>query len=175
MFRRTFVSTTHGCVLIFSFPAPSTDQWIKLDGRYKLNDFNLARFLTWNATKEENCNVASGYSGGRYQAPEQFIEESPRTDKIDIFSLGNVLGFLLTNEEPFEDVSADSAEDKVTQGEIWKITNAAILNSTHPFDVNVQKAMEMCLQFEPTKRASAQEVADFLQKALDEYNASKQQ
>jgi serine/threonine protein kinase len=37
------------------------DQWILLDGRYKLNDFNLARFLTWDPEKQQNCNVASGY------------------------------------------------------------------------------------------------------------------
>ena len=176
------------------------DQWILLDGRYKLNDFNLARFLTWDPVKQQNCDVASGYSGGRvscyrknrhvhvtvsfssltsaltlqYQAPEQFIEKSPRTEKIDVFALGNILGTLLTQEYPFPEVSYDDGvEDVVTEGAIWKITDPDILNSEHPFDVNVRKAMEMCLVFEPEKRPNAQEVADFLRNALSEYQKSK--
>lgn len=41
------------------------DQWIKLNGKYVLNDFNLAKFITYNEEKGEYCNQASGYSDGR--------------------------------------------------------------------------------------------------------------
>ena len=41
------------------------NQWIYLDGMYKLNDFNLARFLSWDPVKKKNCHYASGYSEGR--------------------------------------------------------------------------------------------------------------
>lgn len=41
------------------------DQWIKLNGRYVLNDFNLAKFIAYNEEKQEYCNQASGYSDGR--------------------------------------------------------------------------------------------------------------
>jgi len=149
------------------------DQWIKLNGKYVLNDFNLARFLTWDPVEQENCNVASGYSGGRYQAPEQFLEESPRTEKIDVFALGNIFGYLLTEESPFPDWSSDSVEDAVSEGVIWNITDPKILRSKHPFDINVRKAMEMCLKFAPEERPGAQEVADFLRDKLKEYRQTK--
>lgn len=41
------------------------NQWIYLNGRYMLNDFNLAKFLTWNPEKKRNCGRATGYSSGR--------------------------------------------------------------------------------------------------------------
>lgn len=41
------------------------DQWIKLNGKYVLNDFNLAKFIAYNEEKGEYCNQASGYSDGR--------------------------------------------------------------------------------------------------------------
>lgn len=41
------------------------DQFIKLNGKYVLNDFNLAKFITYDEEKGEYCNQASGYSEGR--------------------------------------------------------------------------------------------------------------
>jgi serine/threonine protein kinase len=149
------------------------DQWIQLNGRWVLNDFNLAKILTWNPVEQENCNVASGYSGNRFQAPEQLNEDSPRSEKLDVFALGNMLGFLLTQDGPFPDLSGDSVEEEVAKGRIWKITDPKILKSKHPFDVNVRKAMEMCLVVDPKKRPSAQTVADMLRKALSKYKKSK--
>jgi hypothetical protein len=40
-------------------------QWLQLDGMYKLNDFNLARFTSWNPERKQYCGTASGYHGGR--------------------------------------------------------------------------------------------------------------
>ena len=41
------------------------NQWIKFDGRWMLNDFNVAKFLSWDPQKKKNCRFASGYSEGR--------------------------------------------------------------------------------------------------------------
>jgi hypothetical protein len=56
---------------------------------------------------------------------------------------------------------------------MWEITDPEILESNHPFDVSVRKAVEQCLVFDPEKRPHAQKVSDLLRKALDEYNQSK--
>ena len=42
----------------------SPDQWILIDGVYKLNDFNLCRFLTWNPEQKQYCGYSYGYSEG---------------------------------------------------------------------------------------------------------------
>ena len=39
--------------------------WIHLDGMYKLNDFNLAKFLSWDTKQNQYCGNATGYSRGR--------------------------------------------------------------------------------------------------------------
>jgi hypothetical protein len=41
------------------------NQWIHLDGMYKLNDFNLCHFLAWNASSNDYCGTTYGYSEGR--------------------------------------------------------------------------------------------------------------
>lgn len=41
------------------------NQWIWLNDRFVLNDFNLARLLTWDPVKKQNCRLTSGYSEGR--------------------------------------------------------------------------------------------------------------
>ena len=41
------------------------DQWILMNGKYVLQDFNLAQFLTWNSERQENCGRAMGWKGGR--------------------------------------------------------------------------------------------------------------
>ena len=40
------------------------DQWIMLDGRYMLNDFNRARFLAWDSVLNETCKFEVGKNGG---------------------------------------------------------------------------------------------------------------
>ena len=41
------------------------NQFIYLDDRYQLNDYNLAKFLSWNPEKNQYCGHTSGYSAGR--------------------------------------------------------------------------------------------------------------
>jgi Protein kinase domain len=42
-----------------------TEQWILIDGMYKLNDFNMCKFLTWNPKRKQYCGYSYGYSEGR--------------------------------------------------------------------------------------------------------------
>lgn len=41
------------------------DQWILMNGKYVLQDFNLAQFLSWNSERQQNCGRAMGWKGGR--------------------------------------------------------------------------------------------------------------
>jgi serine/threonine protein kinase len=107
----------------------------------------------------------------QWQAPEQYKRKAPLTEKVDVYSLGNVLYFLLTNgTKPFHDMDAGDAFRYLgKKGGKLKIKDPAILNSTHPFHVNVIQAMEMCHEHDPDKRVDARQVRDFLGPKLDEY------
>ena len=101
----------------------------------------------------------------QWRAPEEYKYE-PETEKIDVFSLGYVLYFLLTGNLPFESMETEEANDYVAKGGRLKVTDEEILGSTHLFDVMVLKAMDMCFVYEPKERPSARDVADFLYRAV---------
>ena len=113
----------------------------------------------------------------QWQAPEQYNQTAPLSEKADVYSLGNVLYFLLAADKPFPDMEPDEAFRYIGNGEKLEIKDPAILNSTHPFHVHVMKAMEMCLEHDPAKRPDARNVREFLKphlaKFLDEKKEKK--
>jgi serine/threonine protein kinase len=106
----------------------------------------------------------------QWRAPEEYKYE-PETEKIDVFSLGYVLYFLLTYNLPFVDMKTEEANDHVAQGGRLIVTDEEILGSTHLFDMTVLKAMDMCFVYDPKKRPSAREVANFLNRAVQRIEA----
>merc|ERR1712183_339163 len=50
----------------------------------------------WNHTNDPGqCGFEVGKNGGEYRSPEEYAYEK-ETEKVDVYSLGNVLYFLLT-------------------------------------------------------------------------------
>jgi hypothetical protein len=47
------------------------------------------------------------------------------------------------------------------------VTDPEILNSTHPYDMALLKAMDLCWTFNPEERPSAREIANLLHSALE--------
>ena len=58
------------------------------------------------------------------------------------------------------------------KGGIWKVPEK-YRKSNHPFNVALSKAVEDCLKFIPEERPSAQNVADFLRKAREDYKKKR--
>lgn len=111
----------------------------------------------------------------QWQAPEQVTEDAPLTEKEDVYSLGNVLYYLLTEgEKPFEDMTGKEAFLYLGKGGKLTIEDEDILKSTHPFHVYVIQAMYMCLERDPKKRPDARQVRDFLRPKLDAYIQQRQ-
>ena len=44
-------------------------QFILVDGSFKLNDFNQARFMRWNITRNESCGFYVGKIRGSVSTP----------------------------------------------------------------------------------------------------------
>jgi serine/threonine protein kinase len=91
--------------------------------------------------------------------------------QIDIYSLGNLFYLLLTDQWPWDDVGSGSADSertvkkRIIHGERATIPDE-IATSSHPVDVVLQKALVMCQEHEPSERATAAQVATFLQVTL---------
>ena len=61
----------------------SPDQFVKVKGIFKLNDFNRARFIPWSKTNNTACGFTVGHNGGRIRAPEEYKYE-PETEKVSL-------------------------------------------------------------------------------------------
>jgi len=142
-----------------------TDQFIYQDGYYKLSDFNRARFLTWNIKTNKECGFVVGKNGGEYRSPEEY-EYKKETEKVDVYSLGNVLYFLLVQEEVWEDFSHNEVYDLVKAGQRPK-TPDKIYKSDGVFERHMIRAMESAWIHVPEERPSAMEVANIIKEGID--------
>lgn len=59
----------------------SPSQYIKIDGIYKLNDFNRARLIRWNVQKDEPCGYSVAKNPGRNRSPEEYLYQM-QTEKV---------------------------------------------------------------------------------------------
>ena len=141
------------------------DQFIYQDGFYKLSDFNRVRFLTWDFKKNEQCGFKVGKNGGEYRSPEEYLYK-PETEKVDVFSLGNVLYFLLTRSEVWEDYSHEQSYSFVKAGQRPKISEE-IYNSDGIFERHMIRAMEAAWIHKPNERPGALQVANIIKEGLD--------
>jgi serine/threonine protein kinase len=114
-------------------------------------------------------HIVSVAYGIQWRAPEEYSYK-PETEKIDVWSLGNVLYYLLTRREPFDKYSDDEIPAHVMEGNVPDIEDATILNSTHLFDTTLLKVVKMCWEYDPKKRPSSRQVASILHEALNKLN-----
>ena len=59
----------------------SPSQYIRVNGVYKLNDFNRARFLRYSETNHTICPFYVGHNAGKNRAPEEY-KYGPETEKV---------------------------------------------------------------------------------------------
>ena len=93
------------------------------------------------------------------------------TEKVDVYSLGNILWTLLTNKPPWsknkDSEVVDALRQRVAKGEMPPLPSK-IVNSTDLSIVAIRNAMFKCLRLDPEDRASAGEVAHDLKIAIEE-------
>jgi len=91
---------------------------------------------------------------------------------VDVYSLGNTFYTLLANHRAYKFVEFEDGEncvDLIRRG-VLPVLPEDVEKSTDPVDIALTHAMKMCLVFDRTKRASALEVADYLESALTKIN-----
>lgn len=142
------------------------DQWLLgRDGNYRLGDFNRARFLMWDTQEEEVCPFEVGKNGGIWRSPEEYRYDN-QTEKGDVWSLGNVLYFLLSGGlTPMEHMDYDEAIKFVKNGghpistEYFKLVH-------DDFTDILGHAMMSCFVLDPKKRPGARKIANLLRQGV---------
>ena len=101
----------------------------------------------------------------QFRAPEEYAYQD-QSEKVDIYSMGNIFYILIAKLWPFEELDNDKkARTKIKNGERPSIPKE-IAESTDPFDIALVKALQMCWIQDQKKRATAREVEKFLDKEL---------
>lgn len=138
-------------------------------GHFCLNDFNRASFLTSNDNKTICPFYMPGvrHKGSTMRAPEEYEDNGPQDDKIDVFSLGSTLYHLLEGDPPFDDLKFKYAMQNILDG-----VEPEMSEDSDPALIPIQKAIRMCRQINSKDRPWSWEVADFLHKALLEQEAA---
>lgn len=154
-----------------ALPIAHTDitlwQFLKIKGVYKLNDFNRVRWMRRDTENDEDCGFRVAVNGGKWRAPEEYAYEE-ETEKIDVYSLGNVLFVLLTGLDVFEGTKSDDVHKQVQKG-IRPHIPSKVRDNADSVDSSLMIAMTMCHVQDPKKRSNAKTVADFLHGELINY------
>ena len=98
---------------------------------------------------------------GKWRAPEEYRYDK-ENEKVDVYSAGNVLYYLLTETKPFDDEDQKLAKKIVMKGKRPHIPSR-LMKSEHPVDIALMKAMDLCWTHDPKDRPSAKMIAAFLE------------
>lgn len=142
-------------------------QFIRINGVYKLNDFNKAKYLLYNESTGKKChnkNVVPS-STGTFRSPEEY-KGTRLTEKVDVYALGNSIYTILAGSYPFEGMRNTRVHKIVIDG-ARAILPDHVLNSEDPYVKALVRAMKLSQIHDPEKRASARDIADLLGEVLD--------
>jgi len=134
-------------------------------GEFRLNDFNRGSLLT-SKDYEHICPFylpGVHHKGSTMRSPEEYEDNAPQDDKVDVFSLGSSLYNLLTGDVPFGDLD----DAKTAMENIRKGVPLEMLEVSDPSIQAIEKAITMCRQFKAKDRPWSWEVADFIRKELE--------
>lgn len=102
----------------------------------------------------------------QFRSPEEY-EYGLQSEKIDVFSMGNIFYQLLEGKEPFDEmrqlkhVDDEYIQNLVKEGNRPQLSDD-IINSDDPNILTILKAMSMCHTQDWRERASARKVRDVL-------------
>ncbi|CAJ1939965.1 unnamed protein product [Cylindrotheca closterium] len=135
----------------------ASKQYILIDGRFKLNDFNRGRFIRWNPTLNEPCPYTIEKNGDKFRAPEEY-KHVPQTAAIDVWALGSVFVQIVTGHGIWNNYDSEEAQHYIVEGIRYPMDRS----STDPIDQVLYKAIDMCQVYEAKDRPKAGEVLEYL-------------
>lgn len=142
-------------------------QFILIDGKFKLNDFNRCRFIRWNEKLDIPCTYGVGNNPGKYRSPEEYAY-APQTEKIDVYSMGNIFYEFLVRQWPFENLKEEEAQAKIMSGERPAFgANILGLVDKDPAVAAIVYATKWCWEQKLKDRPTSKQIYEFLN---TEYN-----
>lgn len=148
----------------------------------QINDFNRGKFLTKSIAKNNEtcpfqmCHVH--HKGSLYRSPEEYMDCADQSDGIDVYSLGGVFYYILSDgEKPwYYTKSYKTGVDAILRGEMPRLPGVEEYRSygkeisgkfrersKHPAFAALRDVMRRCWAFEPKDRPSSLQVVQMLE------------
>ena len=148
-------------------------QFIHINGKWKVNDFNRCRFLREYKEDKSVCGLEVGSNLGKFRAPEEYAHEIIQSEKIDVYSMGNVFYAILSGVMPFEGIKTATAQELVKNGKRPKIPDE-IEKSEDTATHAILAATKACWIQDPNARPPATAIRDELKSAMDRIQLRRQ-
>lgn len=169
--------------LLFDHPPSGLSEAEDGDGLpiLQINDFNRGKYVTRSSDNEECTFQLCGikHRGSTYRSPEEYMDCGDQSSAIDVFSLGGVFFYILSNGlKPWFHTSSSNAVKNILQGEIPELPDRDDYKSylhfddeeidfvteraKHPLLVALQDVMKRCWSFDPSERPTSLEVVQVL-------------
>ena len=154
-------------------------------GKVYLNDFNRCRFTakkdrqspaasnvtfattdTTDATPSiESCPVYIPTAPGYSRSPEEY-NNAPLTEKLDVYSAGNILYGIITGKKLWNDERGQHIKQDIQAGKRPEV-DAAIRDAEGTVDAELVRLLDRVYEADPDERASAKEVVVALEQLLE--------
>ena len=134
----------------------------------KFNDFNLGVLLKWNGTQP--CGYPTHFRGDLWRSPEEVRNTTYVSEKIDVYSLGNVLFQILTRHQPWTWIEPEGplSTEEVAKRKLEGMAPTfpdRILDSDKLTHQALYYATLACYESDPAKRPTAFQLFKGLSKA----------
>ena len=113
------------------------------------------------------------YTSNQNRSPEEYEDDAPLTEKIDVYSLGNLLWDILAGkDEVFGDYHTEEAVKMIQDGDF----DLFLEDEEEHFDEKeeaILKAIRMCHIYDAKERSTAMEVEEYLLGKLESFGISE--
>lgn len=121
---------------------------IDKNGNIKLTDFGLSKYFI---NDDNESYKMTGMTGTlRYMAPEVYLKKNYDL-KVDIYSLGLIISYIFTNEQPFSSYNTDAMNNYMKMEHI-------IYSTTHIKNINLRIIINKCIDKDPNNRYNIDEL-----------------
>jgi len=164
----------------------SAKNFLTVNGKLKVSDFNDGKLLQWDASKGKRCRgfdwdglCGTNTERTHRRAPEECMGDKYRrltTEKVEVYHLGAFFFFLLTDggwpyqfevsqRGNFFKLQASAAKEAILKGQLPALPPDVQASNNAATKALVQ-AMKWTYTFEAKKRPAARAVAEFLDRKL---------
>lgn len=121
---------------------------IDKNNNIKLTDFGLSKYFT---NDDNESYKMTGMTGTlRYMAPEVYLEKNYDL-KVDIYSLGLIMYYIFTNEQPFSSYNSNSMDNYMKMEDV-------IFSTIKIKNIHLRTIINKCIDKDPNNRYNIDEL-----------------